>query len=518
MRMSESKEDWKELMQVGIDPSLGNPLLDEAAPEIPGYEIEGELGAGGMGVVYLARNPRLGRQVAVKMMHPGPDDLENERLLREGKALGKLNHPHIVGVHDVVEDREGRPCLVMEYVDGGDLAGRLTAERPPEADVLSWFADIVDAVGYAHSQGILHRDLKPANILFDRGGTVKVGDFGLAALARGEASLTLTLSGTTAGTEAYMSPEQKAGDPLDVRSDIYSLGVMFYEMLTGRRPQGVFASLANRRLDRIVRSCMREQAADRYPDCAALLADLKRSGKGKPFRIALGGMGLAAALAAGVFLLGPFSPRDPAPPPVFPPVPSSEPDSPPSPVMPPVEEVDLLALLRENPGTGRLQGSWRFEGDALLTMRGDLSRAWMEIPFDPGEAYDLEFVVTRLRGNDSMPIFFPSSAGAASLELDAWELGVGGFQNVDGMDLRSSGLSFPFRYRNGVPDTVLLRVRPEVVSVRVNGELRKSLALADRRFTKPPIWELPEDLHFAIGAWEADARFDRIVWRRADPR
>ncbi len=507
-------EQMKDLYALGLNPNAtagSDPNAGELS-QLDGYEIQRLLGQGGMGAVYLASNDRLGRQVAIKVLHAPSDSIESERLQREGKVLAQLSHPNIVGVHDLLEDEFGRPNLVLEYMEGGDLA-EWQAEGPmPAEKAMQVFLCIVEAVGHAHANGVLHRDLKPANILFDSQGHPKVADFGLASLAENSFTQQLTLSGTTAGTEAYMSPEQKAGQPLDVRSDIYSLGVILYELLSGRRPQGVFAALPDKKLDQVVRRCMQENAEDRFSNCDALKAAITATDKAKlarDWRLRI------LAVLVMLFMVWMQRDRFRSEEPVTPPGPST-------PLGPSVEqpsgerEVDLLERAATQFESLRRRGSWRMEENRLMTSRGEASQAWIELPFDPGDSYDIEWVVTRLSGQDSLPLFFPTAAGVVSLELDAWRMGIAGLQEVNGQDLRQSGLSFPFRYQNGQATTVLLQVRRDVVIVTVNGEERLRLELAGRRLRVGDIWELPEGVHFAVGAWEANARFERLVWKAAD--
>ena len=215
------------------------------------YEVIAQIGAGGMGEVYRATDSRLKRQVALKLL---PEQLSADldqlaRFQREAEVLASLNHPNIAGIYGL-EAGDGRSALVMEFVDGEDLAQRLTRGAIPLDDALTIAKKIADALEAAHEQGIVHRDLKPANIKVRPDGTVKVLDFGLAkALGQSPAaddgktlansptftSPAMTMQGVILGTAAYMAPEQAKGRPVDRRADIWAFGVVLYEMLTGRR-------------------------------------------------------------------------------------------------------------------------------------------------------------------------------------------------------------------------------------------------------------------------------------------
>src|SRR5215208_3450179 len=213
------------------------------------YEIEGEIGRGGMAVVYRARDRRLNRPVAIKVLPPelAYDPAIRTRFTREAQTSALLSHAHIVPIYDV-GDRSGIAYLVMSYVSGGNLGALLAHEpRQPADEVRRLLSEIADALAYAHARGVVHRDIKPDNILLDaETGRSLVTDFGIARAMTGEDSgdgtapgsiSRLTATGIAIGTPAYMSPEQSAGErTIDGRSDLYSLGVVGYQMLSGQLP------------------------------------------------------------------------------------------------------------------------------------------------------------------------------------------------------------------------------------------------------------------------------------------
>jgi hypothetical protein len=201
------------------------------------YQLGEMLGHGGMGAVYKSFHPLLNRPVAVKLMlaSVAADPQAHQRFLREAQIVAALSHPHIVNIFDV-DIQNGQPYLVMDFVEGGSLAGRLRAGPLALAEALRLAFPLAEALAYAHLQGVLHRDLKPANVLLRGDGSPVLADFGLARPSQVDSAAKLTATGAVMGTLAYMAPEQFGGGPADARADIYSFGVMLYEMLTGRVP------------------------------------------------------------------------------------------------------------------------------------------------------------------------------------------------------------------------------------------------------------------------------------------
>lgn len=219
------------MLQSSLTVSAGTRLLER-------YLIVEQLGAGGMGVVYRARDEKLEREVAIKMLQPGvlTGQEARSRFRREARALAKLNHAHIAAVHDVIE-QDGSDFIVMELVAGESLAAKLSACRLPIKEATSIALQVAEALQEAHEQGVIHRDLKPANVMITPKGQAKVLDFGLARLVGPtDATQSVLETGAVTGTPKYMSPEQAIGQMGDVRSDLWSLGVTYYESLTGTTP------------------------------------------------------------------------------------------------------------------------------------------------------------------------------------------------------------------------------------------------------------------------------------------
>lgn len=218
-----------------VDTKASTQIISaESTPQIPGYKLEKPIGSGAMASVYLAIQLSLERKVALKLMSTSlvADATFCERFLKEGKIIGQLSHPNIITIYDIGA-HENRYYMAMEYLAGGTLKERIQQglSLTQSSEILS---QVANALGYAHKHHFVHRDVKPANILFREDNKAVLSDFGIAKTLIGGTQLTAV--GWTVGTPHYMSPEQALGKPLDARSDLYSLGIVFHEMLTGERP------------------------------------------------------------------------------------------------------------------------------------------------------------------------------------------------------------------------------------------------------------------------------------------
>jgi serine/threonine protein kinase len=271
------------------------------------YEVLALLGAGGMGEVYRARDPRLGREVAIKVLPHDrvADESRRQRFVQEAKAASALNHPHIVTIHEI-ESANGIDFLVMEYVRGKSLDALIPRQGMRLGEALRIAIAVADAVACAHKHNIVHRDLKPANVMVGTDGAVKVLDFGLAKLLTDDgdsdphsqtrtADEAITKRGAVMGTLAYMSPEQATGEPVDARSDVFSFGAMLYEMVTGvgpfsgKTPTDTLANVLRAQpkpptqvapalpheLERLILRCLRREPARRFQHMADVKVDLQ---------------------------------------------------------------------------------------------------------------------------------------------------------------------------------------------------------------------------------------------------
>ena len=302
VRLLEAKLDVLLPSSSGPDAGTTPKPWTAQRPHLSGYEVQDELGRGGMGVVYRAWDQRLHRPVAIKMLLAGdfarPD--ERERFEREAEAAAGLRHANIVQVYHV-GDHDGRPYFTMEFIEGGSLAERVAVAPLSAGAAAVLLATLAEAVQAAHDRGIVHRDLKPGNVLLTADGAPKIADFGLARRMDDRAGL--TRSGVPLGTPNYMAPEQALGLTCSIGSaaDVYALGAILYEALTGRppfhadttaetlrqvveqdpAPPSRWNAKVPRDLEVICLKCLRKEPHRRYPSAAALAEDLRRFERGE---------------------------------------------------------------------------------------------------------------------------------------------------------------------------------------------------------------------------------------------
>jgi len=304
-RFKDAKKRVVELREVEKSVVLGNSSKDgtmiigkgATRPTLGRYEIVRELGQGAMGTVYLGRDPKINREVAIKTLNLNavePDQLKEvkERFFREAEAAGRLNHPNIVTIYDAGEEHD-LAFLAMEFLDGQDLSAYCSRKKLlPVPDVLGLAADVADALAYAHRNAVVHRDIKPSNLMLLKNGQIKVTDFGIARVVNS----TQTQTGTILGTPSYMSPEQVSGEKVKGASDLFSLGVVCYELLSGEKPfvgdslGALMHNIANVKYSplkkvrsglpencyAVVRKLLKKEARDRYRDATEVAEALRK--------------------------------------------------------------------------------------------------------------------------------------------------------------------------------------------------------------------------------------------------
>ncbi len=546
----------------GAKPAAWQAPAAEALAEVfPGLRVVSLAGRGGMGAVYRAEQIRLGRTVAVKIMPPEitPDPMARERFEREARVLSGLNHPHVLQIFDFGALPDGTLYLVTEWAEGGDLARLLAGKPQPLAFVQDWVAQIASALDAAHARGIVHRDLKPANVLVRADGRLALADFGLAH-AQGQGFTTsLTMTGMIFGTFDYMSPEQMTpGAPVTPLTDIYALGVMTYQMITGRVPKGAYTrpsrfTDAPVAVDALIDAAMsndaelRPKKAGDFAKKLSVIAGVKPKSK----RVWIAG-GVLLAIAGGVaawvlmpeervvppvvksapetvpVVAGVVTPPPPAvvemsvrsePEPVVAPIPIPAEPVVPAPVAvastpevkKEVPQVPWTWLLGEvNPARDALRGTWSMRGKELVA-GNDI--CVLRLPVAVAENYDVAVEFTRTGGRNSIGVFLPTRSGEGVFELDAWDRGIGGVQRINGQDMRDHGQHFPARLVNGEKQQIILQVRGSRVSVTWNGEPRMTWDLTGRRFDSTALWETGMGIGLGLCSWRSPTVFHRVAYR-----
>jgi serine/threonine protein kinase len=291
------------------------PVLELIPPQVPGWEIQRALGLGGMGELWLARRTEPAETGVVKLARAGAPGSAEARMETEADILTSLDHPNILRVLDIATAGDGRLAMVVEYVSGCDLRRLLRAEKLPKERAVGIFLKVCGAVSHAHGRGVIHRDLKPSNILVDAAGTVKVADFGLARDATGSGTLH-TSEGDGLGTPYYLAPELlRDASAADARADVYALGVLLYELLTGTVPLGTYAPVSSlcgmdRAWDQVIREALMQDRNRRTATVDALRAAVESlwireqhrglwKGRWRPLGLA-GAVVLSAIAGAGI--------------------------------------------------------------------------------------------------------------------------------------------------------------------------------------------------------------------------
>lgn len=491
--------------------------LDPVVPDIPwpaGFERIGLLGIGGMGEVHLARDLSLWREVAVKLVHPDftGEPVFLDRLEREARLMSAISHPGIVAIHRFERLEGDGAAIVMEHIEGGNLREwmRRHGSAVAVADAIRLTRETAVAIQAAHQCGIVHRDLKPENILLTADGRAKVTDFGLAAPLDPNAPR-LTLSGTTAGTADYMAPERHHSNDSEPRGDIYSLGVILYELLTGNLPRGNFDSPSSIRKDvpkpisAAVMRALKSDPAQRFSSMAEFADALEiNATSGFPIRLAIFMAAILFIAAAYLLTHSQENITTPSPAPITP-------EQPPLPDSPnPALWQDLLASadLTRN----ALSGTWQENPDGITS---NPEVCILKLADRMPAAYDVRLTFTRLSGVHSIALFFKTPQGTGSIDIDGWGQNLAGVQSLDGSDLRH-GNAFTFTLENGRSYELLARIRPDAISISIDGIHRITTPIQGRQLgvVFPWAWNPAErPAALAIGSYESATRFSAIEWR-----
>lgn len=473
--------------------------------EVPGCEIEAALGRGGMGAVYLARQVSLDREVAVKVLASelADDPLFLERLEREARLMARLRHPNIVAVHDFQKLEDGGAAIVMEFIEGGSLRDklRLHPHGLPVEEALRILRQIAAGLEAAHASGVIHRDMKPENVLLGSDGTARVTDFGLA-LPLHESSVRLTLTGTTVGTVDYMAPEQLKGGELDARLDVFALGVIGYELLTGQAPRGSFDAPHRVRpkvpwhVSEAVMRAMKPLPAERFASIEAFILALHHQ-PARSWGLPRAGLigAVLALVAVGLLSLGAGWLNQAE-------------ETTPQPQFGPWRDAIAGARIWQDV----IVGEWE-NNEGILSSNDQICAIILE--HDLPEFYDARMKFTRLSGEHSVALFFRANGTTGAAELDAWREGLAGVQMIGDEDLMK-GYGFRFQVENGRAYELLIEVRPNLVRVSIDGVFHKEFDLTGKtlNITQPWEWNARDrPAALGVGSYLSPTRFESVAWR-----
>ncbi|WOO39335.1 serine/threonine-protein kinase [Rubellicoccus peritrichatus] len=517
------------LMGQGIGEKTDETML----PVIAGFEVRKLIGRGGMGSVYLAKQISLDREVAVKQVIAklGNDDAFLDRLEREARIMARMRHPNIVTVHNFERVAGGRATIVMEYIEGGDLRDQINQNPKgmPLASAIKWTQEIADALSKAHQSGVVHRDMKPENILIGHDDVARVTDFGLA-LPLGENATRLTLTGSTVGTVDYISPESFNASEPDARSDLYSLGVIVYEMLTGKVPRGNFKAPHEVRsevpvsVSHAVMQTLKSDPNERVQSMDDFLELLKATPRRsmRPISIIL----ILVAVVVGLWMI-PWSSKEKETPDSTLPQEKEEQITQSPLDTEPMESTELFIanvpvygewinlLSPANKELVRISGGWEISNGEVTTDDGVCILALQKhLP----ESYDVRTTFVRLSGRYSIAVFFAANGTVGTVDIDGWEDHLSGVQSVDYVDLRRRQ-NFIFPIENGRRYTLQIEVRPDHVRVLIDDEEKCIFDIGGKELgvVFPWAWNpTPSDASLAIGSYESPTRFEKIEWRAVE--
>ncbi len=473
-------EEAKKLLSQSMGDDASVPNTGDL-PGVAGYRDLAVVGRGGMGLVYRAECEETGETVAIKVFHPygSADPLGLERFDREGDMMQALQHPRLLTIRERGELADGRPFLITDFALGGTVRELLEHEEVLDEDrVRQLVHDLCEGLQALHEQGLVHRDIKPSNLLLDAEGRILIGDFGLAKDLSAEMT-ELTLSGTTLGTASYMAPEQgQADQSIDKRADIFSLGVVTYELLTGKLPKGQFPKPSelgrSKSWDQFVAICLATQPEDRAQDVKALLWKLEARPKPSLTRRLLIGAGVAAVGGLGVKLM--YDQR----------------------------WTDLMS---------KFSPSAPWSRDSEGNIRCSPQQAATIFSTNRGSGiYALRLKWRRLSGNGSLAVFLPTTNGWASFEMGAWQEDLVGIQSIGGDTLQSpnsQAIRMPFE--NDREYRIDLLVSGGAIRIKIDGEQLAHIFPEDQPYSIVPVWRVGNrEPTIGLGAWDCEAVFRDI--------
>lgn len=507
----------KKMLAWALTERLDTPTSDGTL-DLPGYIIKETLGKGGMGTVYRAIRTELGRSVALKIFSPQGDknDLFIERLNREGRLMAQLKHPNVLGIYDSDVLEDGTPYLVLEFVKGEDLSKRLKKEKKLAIKAAVRIAiKVCDALSAVHELGIVHRDIKPANVLLGQNGSVKVTDFGISKeTIVGEDHTALTLTGTTVGTVDYMSPEQTKNEEVTTRSDLYSVGVLLYEMISGVTPRGNFEPLtkfgASKRLDDLVMRCLQREPLKRPASAETLALSLRRiylhisKRKHTNYR-ALAIAGVAGLCAIGTVAYLTFKASD----------------------KPTETAKDKSSLIDNTPLSGK-EGEWAVLTNEDFTVKAggwwksdskiyckDQLNSRIFFSFWAGYDYQLSATVARVQGEGGIALFLPTSKGLCTFELDINKAHQGGIHLINGKNIaqQTDAQRFTQPLANGAEYKVDITVNPKQITAMVNDKEIGKWEISNINLSTPKNWGQKAPFKLGLGA-QTNSIFSEVKVKR----